>query len=104
MNDDTTGIPLEYFALDGAERAKHVYEKIKERELAHWELREAEASLDGNPELGEHIPEEERIKGPDKKPVPCGCGGCELKRVRRAKRQLEYAIRALKALHAGLTQ
>lgn len=89
-----------YFAFDQADRLAEVKKKIEEREKVHFDLCLVETQLAGNPEVGEH--EENRTVGPDKVPVPCQCGRCELKRIKKLKTSTEYSIRQLRALYARL--
>lgn len=91
---------LNYFAFNQADRLGEVKKKIEERERVHWNLVMLREELEGNPELGEH--DESRTVGPDKTPMPCQCGVCELKRVVKLIVSTEYAIRKLRALYSRL--
>lgn len=91
---------LRYFAFNQADRMTEVKKKIEERERVHFSLMMLQAELDGNPELGDH--DESRTVGPDKTPLPCQCGRCELARIQKLIVSTEYAIRKLRALYARL--
>lgn len=89
-----------YFAFSQADRLSEVKKKIEEREKVHFELLLLRESLDGNPEPGEH--NDKRTVGPEKMPMPCQCGRCELDRVVKLITSTEYAIRKMRALYARL--
>jgi len=97
---DATEEDFNYFAYAPSDRLVEVKKKIEEREKFHFELTLLNESLDGNPEPGEH--QDNRTVGPDKTPVACPCGRCELKRAKKLVVQTEYVIRKLRALYVRL--
>lgn len=95
-----------FFAYGPAERIEAIRKKIEERERSLFDLEMMEVMLEGNPNPGTHEPVENRQSkvGPDGVFVtrPCGCGACELVRVKDAVKGLRYALSKLRALHARM--